>query len=160
TRGRSHSMHADEAVPPGKAKAMEAFAGLAHEPGVAKPDPILVADNVVRRFGGLTAVNVSHLEIQRGSITALIGPNGAGKTTFFNQLTGFDTADSGEWRFNGKRMNGLPAYKIARAGMVRTFQLTKALSKLTVMENMRLGAQQQSGENFFTALFPFLWREQ
>ena len=153
-------MHADEAVPPGKAKAMEAFAGLAHEPGVAKPDPILVADNVVRRFGGLTAVNVSHLEIQRGSITALIGPNGAGKTTFFNQLTGFDTADSGEWRFNGKRMNGLPAYKIARAGMVRTFQLTKALSKLTVMENMRLGAQQQSGENFFTALFPFLWREQ
>nr|WP_207550203.1 ABC transporter ATP-binding protein [Thermostaphylospora chromogena] len=139
---------------------MEAFAGLAHEPGVAKPDPILVADNVVRRFGGLTAVNVSHLEIQRGSITALIGPNGAGKTTFFNQLTGFDTADSGEWRFNGKRMNGLPAYKIARAGMVRTFQLTKALSKLTVMENMRLGAQQQSGENFFTALFPFLWREQ
>jgi neutral amino acid transport system ATP-binding protein len=115
---------------------------------------------VIRRFGGLTAVNVDHLEIQRGSITALIGPNGAGKTTFFNQLTGFDTADSGTWTFNGKRMDGLPAHRVARAGMVRTFQLTKALSKLTVIENMRLGAQGQRGERFFQSLIPALWRRQ
>jgi len=160
-------MHADQtnagdvaALTPRKAAALAAFEGLPTEPGVPKPDPILVVDNVVRRFGGLTAVNVEHLEIQRGSITALIGPNGAGKTTFFNQLTGFDTADSGTWTFNGKKLNGLPAHRVARAGMVRTFQLTKALSKLTVMENMRLGAQGQRGERFFSSLFPALWRSQ
>ena len=65
------------------------------EPGAAKPDPIVVADNVVRQFGGLTAVDVEHVEIQRGVITALIGPNGAGKTTFFNLLTGFDRPEPG-----------------------------------------------------------------
>ncbi|WP_211212692.1 ABC transporter ATP-binding protein [Nonomuraea coxensis] len=133
---------------------------MAREPGVPKPDPILVVDKVVRRFGGLTAVDVEHVEVQRGSITALIGPNGAGKTTFFNQLTGFDTADSGTWTFNGRPMSGVPAHKVARAGMVRTFQLTKALSRLTVMENMRLGAQQQKGESFWRALVPGFWRSQ
>lgn len=153
-------MHADTRPTERKAAALAAFKDLDREPGVAKPDPILVVDNVVRRFGGLTAVDVSHVEIQRGSITALIGPNGAGKTTFFNQLTGFDTADSGEWTFNGNKMNGVPAHKVARNGMVRTFQLTKALSKLTVIENMRLGAQQQKGESFFRALIPSTWRGQ
>ncbi|AQZ70715.1 ABC transporter ATP-binding protein [[Actinomadura] parvosata subsp. kistnae] len=143
-----------------KAAALNAFKDLARDPGVPKPDPILVVDNVVRRFGGLTAVEVNHVEVQRGSITALIGPNGAGKTTFFNQLTGFDTADSGTWTFNGRPMNGVPAHKVARAGMVRTFQLTKALSRLTVLENMRLGAQQQKGENFWRALIPSFWRDQ
>ena len=67
-------------------------------PGVAKPDPILVVDDVRRNFGGLTAVDVEHVEFQRGMITALIGPNGAGKTTFFNLLTGFDKPDFGNWR--------------------------------------------------------------
>jgi branched-chain amino acid transport system ATP-binding protein len=153
-------MHADETVADRKDGVKAAFTGLATEPGVPKPDPILVVDNVVRRFGGLTAVNVEHVEIQRGSITALIGPNGAGKTTFFNQLTGFDAADSGEWTFNGRRMNGVSAHKVARLGMVRTFQLTKALSKLTVLENMRLGAQNQRGESFLRAMIPALWQKQ
>ncbi|GIH45912.1 amino acid/amide ABC transporter ATP-binding protein 1, HAAT family [Microbispora rosea] len=152
-------MHADT-TPGRKAAALAAFAGLDQEPGVPKPDPILVVDKVVRRFGGLTAVDVDHVEVQRGSITALIGPNGAGKTTFFNQLTGFDSADEGSWTFNGKQLKGVPAHRVARAGMVRTFQLTKALSKLTVMENMRLGAQNQRGENFFRALVPGSWRRQ
>src|ERR1044072_9088342 len=125
-----------------KAAALAAFKDLARDPGVPKPDPILVVDGVARRFGGRPAVEVDHVEIQRGSITALIGPNGAGKTTFFNQLTGFDTADAGKWTFNGNNMSGVPAHRVARSGMVRTFQLTKALSRLTVMENMRLGAQQ------------------
>ncbi|NUR83614.1 MAG: ABC transporter ATP-binding protein, partial [Nonomuraea sp.] len=153
-------MHAETQTSEHKAAALAAFKDLARDPGVPKPDPILVVDNVVRRFGGLTAVEVEHVEIQRGSITALIGPNGAGKTTFFNQLTGFDKADEGAWTFNGQSMSGVPAHKVARLGMVRTFQLTKALSRLTVMENMRLGAQKQVGENFFRALAPFLWRQQ
>ena len=66
------------------------MAGVDATPGSAKPDPILVVDNIVRQFGGMTAVDVDHLEVQRGIITALIGPNGAGKTTFFNLITGFD----------------------------------------------------------------------
>jgi neutral amino acid transport system ATP-binding protein len=133
---------------------------LPPEPGVPKPDPILVSDNVIRRFGGLTAVDVAHLEIQRGSITALIGPNGAGKTTLFNVLTGFDRGESGTWTFNGRPMQGLRAHQIARHGMVRTFQLTKALSRLKVIENMRLGAVGQAGESFWRALVPPLWTKQ
>jgi len=148
------------AAPSRMEEARRALSGLAPEPGVPKPDPILVIDNVVRRFGGLTAVNVAHLEIQRGSITAVIGPNGAGKTTLFNVLTGFDTADAGTWTYNGHRLDGLRAHHVARMGMVRTFQLTKALSRLRVIENMRLGAPRQVGENFLMGLIPALWRKQ
>jgi neutral amino acid transport system ATP-binding protein len=133
---------------------------IAGEPGVAKPDPILVADGVRKTFGGLVAVDVDHLEVQRGTITALIGPNGAGKTTLFNLLTGFDKPDEGTWSFDGKSLGGQSAHKVARAGMVRTFQLTKALSRLSVLENMKLGATGQRGEHFFTALLPPLWRQQ
>jgi neutral amino acid transport system ATP-binding protein len=127
-------------------------------PGVAKPDPVLVVDGVRRTFGGLTAVAVEHVEVQRGLITALIGPNGAGKTTFFNLLTGFDKPDTGDWTFDGQSMAGLPAHKVARRGMVRTFQLTKSLARLSVIENMRLGATGQSGESFLKALVPSLWK--
>jgi neutral amino acid transport system ATP-binding protein len=137
-----------------------ALDGIATEPGVAKPDPILVVDGVVRRFGGIVAVDVDHLEIQRGVITALIGPNGAGKTTLFNLLTGFDKPHQGNWRFDGHSMAGMAAYKVARLGMVRTFQLTKALSRLSVIENMKLGAIDQKGERFLPALIGGLWRSQ
>ena len=140
--------------------AAAALADVEPRPGVPKPDPILIADGVARRFGGLTAVEVDHLEVQRGVITALIGPNGAGKTTFFNLLTGFDRPNEGSWSFEGKDLGGVPAHKVARRGMVRTFQLTKALSKLTVMDNMRLGATGQKGENFFRALIPSMWSGQ
>jgi branched-chain amino acid transport system ATP-binding protein len=132
----------------------------ATEPGQAKNDPILIADNVVRSFGGLKAVDVDHFEIERGRITALIGPNGAGKTTFFNLLTGFDRPDTGAWTFNGQSLNGVPPYKVARRGMVRTFQLTKVLSRLKVIENMRLGATGQRGEKLLSSMFKFLWRDQ
>ncbi|MFV0318954.1 MAG: ABC transporter ATP-binding protein [Microbacterium sp.] len=129
-------------------------------PGVAKVDPILVADNVTRRFGGLTAVDVEHLEIPRNAITALIGPNGAGKTTLFNLLCGFDKPNSGSWSFDGTQLSGIPSFKVARLGQVRTFQLTKALSLLSVLENMKLGATGQVGERFWTSMLPFLWRKQ
>ncbi|MDO7882917.1 MULTISPECIES: ABC transporter ATP-binding protein [Microbacteriaceae] len=129
-------------------------------PGVAKVDPIIVADNVTRTFGGLKAVDVAHLEIPRNAITALIGPNGAGKTTLFNLLTGFDKPDTGTWTFAGTSLAGVPSFKVARLGQVRTFQLTKALGLLTVLDNMKLGAKNQKGENLFRALLPFLWRKQ
>ncbi len=129
-------------------------------PGQTKNDSILVADNVVRTFGGLKAVDVEHFEIERGKITALIGPNGAGKTTFFNLLTGFDRPDTGTWTFNGQSLDGVPPYKVARKGMVRTFQLTKVLSRLTVIENMRLGATGQRGEKLLPSLLRFLWKDQ
>ena len=129
-------------------------------PGVAKVDPILVADGVRRTFGGLTAVDVEHLEIPRNAITALIGPNGAGKTTLFNLLTGFDKPDAGSWTFSGRAISGVPAFKVSRLGQVRTFQLTKALGLLTVLENMKLGVKNQRGERFFASLFPPLWRKQ
>ena len=129
------------------------------KPGVAKKDPILVADGVHRQFGGLVAVDVEHVEIPRNAITALIGPNGAGKTTFFNLLTGFDQPDKGSWSFNGKSLAKLSAFKVARRGLIRTFQLTKALGLLTVMDNMKLGSTEQSGEKLSASLFPFIWKK-
>jgi len=150
-------LSSDAAVP--RAKSTGLHQGEA-APGCAKVDPILVADGVRRTFGGMTAVDVEHVEIPRGAITALIGPNGAGKTTFFNLLTGFDTPDAGTWSFEGRSLAGVPAYKVARMGLVRTFQLTKALGLLTVLENMKLGATGQRGERFFTSLVPGIWRGQ
>jgi neutral amino acid transport system ATP-binding protein len=129
-------------------------------PGVAKVDPIIVADGVRRTFGGINAVDVDHIEIPRGAITALIGPNGAGKTTLFNLLTGFDKPNAGSWSFEGRSLSNMPAYKVARLGLVRTFQLTKALGLLTVLDNMKLGATGQRGERFWAGMLPALWRKQ
>jgi branched-chain amino acid transport system ATP-binding protein len=137
-----------------------ALASVNASPGVAKPDPILLAESVRRNFGGVTAVDVAHLEVQRGSITALIGPNGAGKTTLFNLLTGFDTPDTGEWMFDSKNLKKVVAHKTASLGMVRTFQLTKSLTKLSVIENMKLGATHQMGEKWWNGLLPFRYRKQ
>jgi len=122
--------------------------------------PIITATGVVKSFGGLRAVDVDKLEIRRNKITALIGPNGAGKTTFFNLLTGFDQVDSGEITLNGAIITGTPPHRLAAKGMVRTFQLTKALAKLSTLENMKLGALQQRGEKFWQALIPGLWSRQ
>lgn len=92
--------------------------GFESTPGSTKADPILVVDNIVRQFGGMTAVDVDHLEVQRGIITALIGPNGAGKTTFFNLITGFDRPTSAgkgaNWAFDGKTLNKTSASSVAR----------------------------------------------
>src|SRR5687767_12931524 len=137
-----------------------ALRDLPWEVGVAKPDAAVVVDGVTRTFGGLTAVSVDHLEIQRGGITGLIGPNGAGKTTLFNLLTGFDQPDTGTWSFNGQSLGKMSPHRVARLGVVRTFQLTKALSRLTVLQNMLLGAQGQRGESFLRALVPGMWRGQ
>lgn len=142
------------------ADALTPLSGVPAVPGSAKPDPVLIADGVVRNFGGLRAVSVDHLEVGRGLITALIGPNGAGKTTFFNLLTGFDRADHGTWTFDGRALRGLAAHRVAGAGLVRTFQLTKTLARMSVLENMKLAAKGQRGERFFGALLPWSWSKQ
>jgi branched-chain amino acid transport system ATP-binding protein len=153
-------MAAETSLSPTAQAARAALANVTPEPGAKKVDPILVADGVRRQFGGIVAVDVEHAEVQRGSITALIGPNGAGKTTFFNLLTGFDEPNAGHWTFDGKNLAGMAAHKVAQLGMVRTFQLTKSLTKMSVIENMKLGATGQVGEKMWNGLLPFRWRAQ
>jgi neutral amino acid transport system ATP-binding protein len=126
---------------------------LAHQRGSSKSDPVLIIDGLRRAFGGLQAVDVRHLEIQRNTITSIIGPNGAGKTTLFNLLTGFDSPDQGHFSLDGDRIVGIPAHQLARRGMVRTFQLTKVLPKLTVLENMLVAARVQPGASLRGAIF-------
>ena len=128
-------------------------------PGVAKPDPIMTIRDMKRSFGAFTAVDVAHLSIQRHAITALIGPNGAGKTTLFNLITGFESSDRGSCQFNDLDLAKLAGWKIARRGVVRTFQTTRALAKLTVLENMLLAAPKQVGEKLLRSC-GWKWRGQ
>ena len=108
--------------------------------------PILEVSGVVRRFGGIIAVDGATFAVDRGSVTALIGPNGAGKTTLFNVITGFYRAERGSVRFDGREVARRPPHVIARLGMVRTFQITKALARMPVIDNMTLAARDQPGE--------------
>jgi neutral amino acid transport system ATP-binding protein len=128
------------------------MAGVAPEPGVGKPNPVLIANGLQRSFGGLHAVDIDHLEIERHTVTSLIGPNGAGKTTLFNLLTGFDKPDAGEWHLDGGALVGIAAFQVARRGMVRTFQLTRSLARLTVMDNMLVAAKDHKGEGLWGSL--------
>ncbi len=109
--------------------------------------PILQVRDVVKRFGGILAVNGATFDVEKGSVTALIGPNGAGKTTLFNVITGFYRGEHGSVRFKGKEILRKPPYTIARMGMVRTFQITKALARMPVIDNMMLAAPDQPGEH-------------
>ena len=106
----------------------------------------------MQTFGGIRAVNGATFDVERGSITALIGPNGAGKTTCFNVLTGFYGGNRGSVRFDGEEVFSEPAHRIARRGMVRTFQITKALSRMPVIDNMLLAGPNQPGEHLFNNL--------
>ena len=108
--------------------------------------PILAVRDVVRRFGGLRAVDGASLDVERGSITALIGPNGAGKSTLFNVVSGFLPAEKGSVQFEERRIDGTAAYRIAQRGLVRTFQVPRALTRLSVLDNVLLAAPNHSGE--------------
>jgi neutral amino acid transport system ATP-binding protein len=114
---------------------------------------ILAVEDVVKRFGGIHAVDGASFGVADGSVTALIGPNGAGKTTLFNVITGFHRGDAGAVRFAGENVLRKPAYAIARRGMVRTFQITKALAAMPVIDNMMLAAPDQPGERFRNLFF-------
>jgi branched-chain amino acid transport system ATP-binding protein len=115
--------------------------------------PLLEVEDVVKRFGGIRAVNGATLTVREGGITALIGPNGAGKTTLFNVLTGFYKGDRGSVAFQGQQILGKHPYEIARKGMVRTFQITKALAAMPVIDNMMLAAPDQPGEHLSNVFF-------
>ena len=129
-----------------------ARAGAAEAPAAAAKadgddvDRILVVSGVDKRFGGIRAVQGATLDVRRGSVTALIGPNGAGKTTLFHLITGFIRGERGDVRYDGRSIFGLPPYAIARRGLVRTFQLTKTLAAMPVIDNMMLAAPDQPGE--------------
>lgn len=111
--------------------------------------PLLVATGLCKSFGGIKAVNDAKIEVTKGSITGLIGPNGAGKTTLFNLLSNFIRPDKGRVIFDGEPIHNLQTYQIAQQGVVRTFQVARTLSRLSVLENMLLAAQKQTGENFW-----------
>ena len=107
---------------------------------------LLEVEGVVKRFGGVRAVDGAGFALTPATVTALIGPNGAGKTTLFDTITGFQRADRGSARLGGEEVLHLPAYAIARRGMVRTFQITRALAAMPVIDNMMLAATDQPGE--------------
>ena len=104
---------------------------------------MLKVEGLTKIFGGLKAVDSASLEVAEGRIVALIGPNGAGKTTLFSCIAGFQPINTGKVTFQGKDITGWPVHDIARSGMVRTFQITQPFAKLTVHENIAVGAYQK-----------------
>lgn len=114
---------------------------------------MLSVKNLVKEFGGIRAVDDCSFEIERATITGLIGPNGAGKTTVFNLISGFNRPTSGEVWFDGRRIDGLKPHAIARLGLVRTFQIPRALRGMTVLENLTLVPRNQLGERVWNTWF-------
>src|ERR1700685_1771268 len=110
--------------------------------------PLLRTEALTKSFAGFVAVQNVSLDVKRGSIHALIGPNGAGKTTFFNLLTRFLPATSGQIFYKGRDITTTRAHEIARLGMVRSFQISAVFQHLTVLENVRVALQRFRGDNF------------
>src|SRR3982074_2006138 len=104
---------------------------------------LLTVEGISRRFGGVRAVDQASFEVEASSITGLIGPNGAGKTTAFNLISGFLKVHGGTITFDGQRSERRPSHALARAGLVRTFQIPRVLTRMTVLENMQLAATHQ-----------------
>jgi branched-chain amino acid transport system ATP-binding protein len=111
-------------------------------------DVILETRSLTKDFKGFTAVNDVNLQVERGHIHALIGPNGAGKTTCFNLLTKFLVPTSGQILFNGRDITSARPAQIARAGIIRSFQISAVFPNLTVLQNVRIGLQRELGTSF------------
>ena len=121
--------------------------------------PLLEVDGLRKEFGGVTAVDGASFRVAPGSLTGLIGPNGAGKSTTFNCITGIHEPTGGTVRFDGQDVTGLAPYTLAERGLVRTFQIARELSEMTVLENVMLAPPGQRGESATRAVLPGL-REQ
>ena len=108
--------------------------------------------NLKKSFGGIKAVDVENLNLNRNELTSIIGPNGAGKTTLFDLISGFQTSDEGKVYLNSKNITKSQPYAIARLGMIRTFQLTKVFDRMTVLENMMFSASNVNNDSFLKSL--------
>jgi branched-chain amino acid transport system ATP-binding protein len=114
---------------------------------------ILKVSGLCMRFGGLLAVNGVNLTVKEKKVVSMIGPNGAGKTTVFNCLNGFYQPTAGEILLDGDPIQGLPGHKIARKGVVRTFQNVRLFQEMTAVENLLVAQHQHLNTNFFAGLF-------
>ena len=112
----------------------------------------LEVTNLKKSFGGLKAVDVQSLNLNKNELTSIIGPNGAGKTTFFDLISGFQDSDEGKVYLNKKNITRSQPYSIARLGMIRTFQLTKVFDRMTVLENMMFSASSVNNDSFMKSL--------
>ncbi|MBN9076781.1 MAG: ABC transporter ATP-binding protein [Rhizobiales bacterium 65-79] len=115
---------------------------------------ILEIAGLNRRFGGLQAIDRCEFSVRKGSITGLIGPNGAGKSTLFNIVSGFLKPDSGEVRFEGRRIDGMAPHAVARLGLRRTFQIPRELKRMSVLENLMLVPEGQFGDRILSVVLP------
>ena len=145
---------ADEAPPDPE----ESADGVEDDPADASQGapPELVVDGLVKRFGGVTAVDGATFEVEEGSLTGLIGPNGAGKSTTFNCITGVYDTDGGSVTFRGEDITGMRTSRIANEGLVRTFQIARELEEMTVLENLMLAPRGQVGESLTRSVVPGL----
>ena len=155
---------------PPASPALPALGGTGPAPPSAAPSPdetvpsgdgevVLQAVNVVREFGGLRAVDGVSLSVRRGTLTGLIGPNGAGKSTLLAMLAGTLPVSAGQILYLGEDVTGLPAYRRARLGLIRTFQLASEFKRLTVMENLLSSVPRNRGDSLRGALAgPRYWR--
>ncbi|MBV0903149.1 ABC transporter ATP-binding protein [Haloarcula salina] len=119
-------------------------------------DPLLEVDGLRKQFGGVVAVDGATFAVGEGSLTGLIGPNGAGKSTTFNCITGIHEPTGGRVTFDGQEITGLPPYTLANRGLVRTFQIARELSDMTVLENVMLAPDDQVGESAIRSVLPGL----
>jgi branched-chain amino acid transport system ATP-binding protein len=113
---------------------------------------LLEVTGLTKRYLGLTAVDKVAFEVEAGTVVGLIGPNGSGKSTIVDCLSGFQPADGGQWRLDGRALTSLPAHRIARAGLTRTFQTVRAYDELTLLDNLRVAAQERDGVGWLPAL--------
>jgi len=142
---------ADETAVDAPTRGAETWQTASREAALSTPI-LLEVQHLVKAFGGLRAVDDCSFTVARGSITGLIGPNGAGKSTAANLITGFLRADAGAILFDGANIARMPVHRIAQRGLTRTFQITRALERMTVTENLLAAPHHQLGESFWLGL--------
>ena len=116
---------------------------------------LMRVNNLKKSFGGVKAVDIDNLIFKKNELTSIIGPNGAGKTTLFDLISGFQEEDSGEIFYQEKNITKSQPHKIARLGMVRTFQLTKVFDRMTVLENLMFAGSNISNDSLFQSIIQF-----